>query len=200
MESSSESEKKNTQPDSEAEKEQEQTAAEANLERESKGEGGEETPAAEATSSEPSAEERLLYIQAEFENQKKRLLKEQDAAIKNANERLVRELMGIVDLFDRAMGSAEPLKQAEQPEVKNFLVGIEMTHREMVNLLGRFGVELVGQAGEPFNPERHEAISQVDADPESVGKVVQIVQRGCLLNGRLLEPAKVIVGKAKEGQ
>lgn len=148
----------------------------------------------------PSAEElatRLLYLQAEFENYKKRLARDQDQAIRSANERLVRELLPIIDLFDKALITLRrPADKSTQGS--ELAAGIEMIHRELIQVLKRFGVELVGVEGEAFSPERHEAISQLDAPPEKANTVLSVLRRGCLLNGRLVEPAKVIVAKAKE--
>lgn len=139
--------------------------------------------------------EEMLYLRADFENTKRRLLREQDNAIRFANEKIVGELLTIVDLFDRALSSGTNLKNNE--EAKGFYQGIEMTHRELAHLLNRFGVELVGTVGEKFDPSRHEAVSQMPVDGDQVDHVVAVAQRGCLLQGRLLKPARVVVGIAK---
>lgn len=140
----------------------------------------------------------MLYLRAEFENTKRRLLREQETAIRYANEKLAGDLSGIVDLFERALDSGKALKENGADDVKNFVTGIEMTHRELVHLLNRFGVELVGTVGEKFDPSRHEAVSQSPTDPEKVDTVIAVVQKGSLLQGRLLKPAKVVVGITKE--
>ncbi len=166
--------------------------------------GAEKSAAAEPTPitkpAEETAERRLLYMAAEFENTKKRLLRDSENSVKFANERLVRDLLPIVSLFDRALSAADIAKKNPEtkPDVQNFITGVEMTHRELTLTLERFGVEWIGKKGEKFNPERHEAISQIeapDAEPESV---VQVLDRGCLMSGRLIQPAKVVVAKAKQ--
>ena len=145
----------------------------------------------------------ILYQRAEFDNYKKRILREQDNAIKFANERIVRDILPIVDLFDRATQTSESLKaklegNALKGEVASFVLGVEMTQKELLQTLGRIGVEFVGAKNETFDPQRHEAISEVEtAVADEVGKVVQVAQRGCLYAGRLLKPAQVIVGRAK---
>src|SRR5215210_7587923 len=88
----------------------------------------------------------MLYLRAEFENYKRRILREQENSIKFANEKLLGEILSVSDLFDRAMGSAKPLRAKAEgspiaSEVNNFVTGIEMTQRELANTLGRFGVE-----------------------------------------------------------
>jgi molecular chaperone GrpE len=140
----------------------------------------------------------VLYQRAEFDNTKKRMAKEQETAIKYANEKLIRELLTVVDLFERGLGHGKQVasKPGAESDTVNFYSGIEMTHRELVQLLGRFGVELIGQVGEKFDPNRHEAISQVEGPDYSEDTVAQVFQKGCLLHGRLLTPAKVAVGKA----
>jgi len=136
----------------------------------------------------------LLYLRAEFDNYRKRILREQENSIRYANEKLVRELLPVVDLFDRAMQSAATLKG----DATAFVTGLELTQKELLHTLGRNGVEFVGTKNEAFDPQRHEAITEMETDiPDEVGKVVQVAQKGCVLSGRLLKPAQVVVGKAK---
>lgn len=139
----------------------------------------------------------VLYQRAEFDNTKKRMAKEQETAIKYANEKVMRELITILDLFERGLAHGKQIasKPGADSEAVNFYNGIEMTHRELVQLLGRFGVELIGQVGEKFDPNRHEAISQLEGPDFSEDQVAQVFQKGCVLHGRLLTPAKVAVGK-----
>ncbi len=137
----------------------------------------------------------LLYLKAEFDNYRKRMIKDQDMAIKSANRSFVSELLTIVDFFDRALKHADPLKKDAKPEVANFVSGIEMTRHELNQMLSRFGVELLGQVGEVFDPNKHEAISQMDTTDENVDKVVEVFEKGGSLNGKILKPARVVVGK-----
>lgn len=143
------------------------------------------------------ARQDLLYLRAEFENTKRRLLREQEQAIKFANEKVIESIAPVVDLLERAIQSAGPLKAKGDAEVNNFVVGVEMTHREFIQNLTRFGVEFVGSIGEKFDPVRHEAISQAEVEESKDDTVLQVYQRGVLLNGRLLSPAKVVVGRSK---
>lgn len=137
----------------------------------------------------------LLYLKAEFDNYRKRMIKDQDLAIKAANRSFVSELLTIVDFFDRALKHSAPLKKESSKEVSNFISGIEMTRHELSQMLTRFGVELLGQVGEVFDPNKHEAISQVDAPDENVDKVVEVFEKGGSLHGKILKPARVVVGK-----
>jgi molecular chaperone GrpE len=149
-------------------------------------------------SAEQTLREEMLYMRAEFENTKRRLIREQENAIRFANEKIVSDLVGVVDLFDRALTSGSPLKETGSQEVKNFFTGIEMTQRELTHVLSRFGVEFTGAVGEKFDPSRHEAVAQTPAEPAQVDSVMAVAQKGCTLQGRLLKPAKVVVGIAKE--
>lgn len=145
----------------------------------------------------PSAESlknEILYLRAEFDNFKKRMARDQEAAIRYANERLIAELVPLLSLFDKAMACAGQIKEKSE-NLSHFVTGIEMTQKEFINVLGRFGVEFIGSVGENFDPLRHEAISQQEVDDKLVGKVVTVLEKGCTLHGRLLIPARVVVGK-----
>lgn len=138
----------------------------------------------------------LMYQRAEFDNFRKRLLREQDQMVKFANEKFISELLSTIDLLDMAMQHAKPLKsRPDDKEVANFVTGIEMTHKELTNLLTRFGVEFTGTIGEKFDPNRHEAIAKREEAGAESGAVVEVFQRGSLLNGRILKPAKVVVAE-----
>lgn len=143
------------------------------------------------------AQKEMLYVRAEFDNYRKRILKEQEQAIKFANKNLISELLNVFDYFDRAIQHSKTLKAKADPEISNFVSGVEMSQHEFIQLLSRFGVEFVGTVGEKFDPEKHEAISQKEVDKGSVDTVLEVFQKGSLLQGRLIKPAKVVVGKSK---
>jgi molecular chaperone GrpE len=144
------------------------------------------------------AEREILYIRAEFDNYKKRLLKDQDTAIKMANKNMVSEIVSVLDLFEHAIAHSSKLKSKGDNDVTNFVTGIEMTRSELIQLLSKFGVELIGQVGETFDPLKHEAISEVEAQGQTTNTVHSVVQKGCMLHGKLLKPARVVVVKARE--
>ena len=143
-----------------------------------------------------TAQKEVLYIKAEFENYRKRIIREQEQAIKFANKNLISDLLNIVDYLDRAIQHSKILKSKADAELTNFVSGVEMSQHEFVQLLGRFGVEFVGSVGEAFDPEKHEAIGQKEVSQDLSDKVVEVLQRGSVLNGRLIKPAKVVVGKS----
>jgi molecular chaperone GrpE len=140
----------------------------------------------------PEQWDQLLRLKAEFENTKKRLAREKLDAIKFANERLLVEILSVVDNFDRAMAS---LSEGHDPEKVKKGLGIAQT--ELHQILEEHGVQVVKCLGEPFNPEFHEAVAVVAA-AEGVqdGTVVEEVQRGYVLNGRLIRPSKVRIAQS----
>ncbi len=158
-----------------------------------------ETQSASASANNDPQKE-ILYLRAEFDNYKKRIIREQDRAIRFANEKLIAELITPIDLLARAVQHAQPMKQRkDDKEAANLVLGIEMTQSELTQILGRFGVEFIGVAGEKFDPERHEAVSQIEiADESKAETLFEVLQKGCLLQGRLLKPARVVVAKKKE--
>ena len=141
------------------------------------------------------AEREILYIKAEYDNYKKRLIKEQDQAIKMANRSMISELLSVLDLFEHAINHSTKLKAKGDSEVTNFVTGIEMTRSELSQLMQRFGVELVGVVGEAFDPSKHEAISELPGAEGTENTVLTVVQKGCMLHGKLLKPARVVVSK-----
>jgi len=141
------------------------------------------------------AEREILYIKAEYDNYKKRLIKEQDQAIKMANRNMISDLLSVLDLFEHAINHSTKLKAKGDSEVTNFVTGIEMTRSELTQLMQRFGVELVGAVGETFDPSKHEAISELPGAEGTENTVLTVIQKGCMLHGKLLKPARVVVSK-----
>lgn len=139
----------------------------------------------------------ILYLKAEFENYRRRLVRDQEQSIRFANERLIRELLPVVDNFELALSSAKGLKEHADAEVRSFVSGVEMNRRELGQAFERLGAQFVGKIGDPFDPQEHEAISEVPVEAENVGKVVQVVQLGCRLGGRLLKAARVLIGRSQ---
>ncbi|MBI2607084.1 MAG: nucleotide exchange factor GrpE [Deltaproteobacteria bacterium] len=179
-------------PDAEA-------AAESAVERAEKGEELEK-PAGEAQTEalqkELEAEKKkYLYLYAEFENYKKRAIRERSELVKFGNENLIRELLHIVDNLARAIDHA---KSDPKGNFDAMVAGIEMVNRQFKDSLKKFGVEAIAAEGQKFDPEKHEAVAQEPVEEESeIGKVLFEHQKGYLLNGRLLRPAKVVVGAGK---
>jgi len=130
--------------------------------------------------------ERYLRASAEVENVRKRAGRDVENAHKFALERFGKELLGVKDTLE--MGLA-----VDSASVESLLEGSNATLKLLANTMERFGIIEVDPAGEPFDPEFHEAISMQPSDDVEPGSVVTVVQKGYTLNGRLLRPAMVIV-------
>jgi molecular chaperone GrpE len=138
-------------------------------------------------------QERLLRLQAEFENWKRRSAREKADFLKFANEELLLTLLPVLDNLDRAIASTP----AEGP-CAPLREGVEMTARLFRGVLERAGVRPVEAVGHPFDPGVHQAVAQVEA-PGEENRVVEEVQKGYLLEGRVLRPAMVKVSRAASG-
>ena len=141
-------------------------------------------------------QEQLLRMRADFENTKKRLERDKQEAIKFANEQLLVEILLIVNNFDRAMTS---LSEGHDPEkVKK---GLDIAQGQLHQVLERHGVQVVKTLGEEFNPALHEAVAVVET-PRGVkdGTIMDEIQRGYLLNGRLIRPSRVRIAQCKENK
>ena len=136
--------------------------------------------------------DQLLRLKADFENTKKRLEREKQEAIKFANERLLIEVLPIMDNLDRAMTSL-----AGGHDTEKVIQGLKLAQQELHAVLEEHGVEQVKGVGEPFDPQVHEAVGVVEAPDEKDGTVVDEVQRGYLLNGRLIRPSRVRIAQNK---
>jgi molecular chaperone GrpE len=130
-----------------------------------------------------------LYLRAaaEAENVRKRATRDVENAHKFALENFGRELLAVVDSLEMGLAAADNADAAALRE------GSEATCKLLKTTLERFGVEEVDPEGEPFDPELHEAMSMMPAPNAEPGSVVQVIQKGYTLNGRLLRPARVIV-------
>jgi molecular chaperone GrpE len=136
--------------------------------------------------------DKWLRLRADFENFKKRVQKEKADLMKFGNESLLKDMLPILDNLERAVDHGKEARQNTP-----LLEGVEITLKQFLNTLERFGVKPVPAVGEVFDPEKHEAVSQVESDQEP-HRVISEIQKGYLFHDRLLRPAKVIVSKEKE--
>jgi molecular chaperone GrpE len=172
-----------------------------------------ETEAAEAgpaEAKEASAEKRLAELEkqlaemkdralremAEAENTRRRAQKEREETAKYAVTGFAKEMLGIADNFHRALEAA-PCDHAD-PAVKNLVVGIDATERQLVAALERFGIKKIDPMGQPFDPNFHRVMMEVESADKPVGTVVQVLQAGYMIHDRLLREALVAVAKGCE--
>lgn len=139
--------------------------------------------------------DRLLRAAAETENVRRRLEREKQDATAYAVTAFARDLLGVVDNLRRAL-DAIPADAREHEMVKTIVTGIEMTEREMLGALQRHGVTRIDAHGQKLDPNRHQAMIEIEHDAEP-GTIVQEMQAGYMLKDRLLRPALVGVAKAK---
>lgn len=140
--------------------------------------------------------DQLLRLQAEFENTRKRHLKEKEEYVRFAHGAIVQELLPVYDHFVIALSNIETLS-GEEGNHEVILKGVRMIQNEMWELLSRNGLSKIETVGKPFDPEQHEAIETVEDETGPEGTVVEEVRPGYLLNGKLLRPASVKISKKK---
>jgi len=139
--------------------------------------------------------DRLLRGQADWENSRKRILREKEDAVRYAGEALLEKLLPVVDNFEMGMKAAETATDA-----KSIAQGLEMVLKQFQQVLKDAGVETIDAVGQPFDPHRHEALGQHESDAHPEGHVVTQLRKGYKLKDRLLRAASVFVAKPPEGK
>lgn len=137
--------------------------------------------------------ERCLYQQADFENFKKLKVKEKQEALRFGNETLIKELLPVIDNLERAIQHASKTEDS-----KNIIEGVELTLNGFLKVLEKFGVTRVDALEQAFDPNVHEAIAQEERGDKAPGTVIAELQKGYIMDGRLLRPAMVTVAKSHE--
>ena len=138
------------------------------------------------------AQQKLLYVIADFENSKKRNVRDTEQQLTYANERIIKEMLPIVDNLCRAKD------HASKEQFDSFLSGIDLILKQLNDVLTKFGVKELSSVGEQFNPEFHEAMDQVETEEHDNGTVVNEYQKGYSLNDRVIRPSRVCVAKKKK--
>jgi molecular chaperone GrpE len=150
------------------------------------------SPDSEALALELKAtQDRLVRLQADFENFRRRALREKTEAHSYGHQNLVKDLLSAVDNLDRAIEHAR-----QSAELEGLLQGVELVRRELLTALAKHGVTPVDALGKPFDPALHEALSQVEDGSVAPNTVVQELQKGYQLRDRLLRPTRVVVSRA----
>ena len=141
--------------------------------------------------------DRLLRMAADFENYKKRAVREKEEWTKFANEDLIKGILPFIDNLERAVNHSENTE-----DFQSLVEGIKLTVQQLLKTLNKFGVSPIESLGKPFNPAVHQAMLVVETDQHEPNQVVEEFQKGYLLNDRLLRPATVSVSKlpGKEAQ
>ncbi len=149
---------------------------------------------AEAKARADETHDKLMRAHAEMENLKRRHSQELEKAHKFALEKFVAELLGVRDSLELGFAAA----QDENADVAKLREGTELTLKMLADVMGKFGVEQLDPVGQPFDPEYHQAMATVPRADVEPNTVVDVIQKGYTLNGRLVRPALVAVSKAAE--
>jgi molecular chaperone GrpE len=156
----------------------------------------EETPGQpEAKKDEIDFKAKYYYLAAEMDNYKKRVERERENLVKFGNERVLSDLLQVVDNFERTI---DMLKHDEDPKIKNIVVGMDMVTKQFIDTLAKHGLTPVAAIGKEFDPHLHEAMAQEYVEGAKPNHVVKEFQKGYSLNGRLLRAAKVVVASDKQ--
>ena len=131
----------------------------------------------------------LMRERAEIENQRKRLQRDLEQARKFANERLLGDLLPVCDSLERGLA-------VENADTGALREGMDLTLKALTKVAESNGLKAIEPLGQPFNPEQHQAMSMVDAPGAAANTVVAVLQKGYVLNDRLLRPALVAIAKA----
>jgi len=186
-------------PTSTSESQLEDSLSEADL---SQQEQTSESPSGEDQGSEQQAKEELQIFQdkyvrlaAEFENYKRRAQRDQSDAIRYANESLLKNLLSTIDNLERAIQSGK-----DAGATGALLEGVELTHKQFLETVGKLGVRQISSTGNVFDPTMHQAVAQVESDTTEPNSVIEEFQKGYFLHDRILRPAMVTVAKEKSDQ
>lgn len=136
-----------------------------------------------------------LRAEAEMENVRRRATRDVENAHKFGQEKLIQNLLPVVDSLEKAIESAEQAG-ADEGANKAILEGVGLCLKMQLDVLGKEGLAAVDPAGEPFNPNLHQAMSMVENPDVEPNSVVAVIQKGYTLNDRLVRPAMVMVSKA----
>ncbi|MBM3203084.1 nucleotide exchange factor GrpE [Candidatus Woesearchaeota archaeon] len=139
--------------------------------------------------------DRLVRLQAEFENHKKRTEKDLQNAHKFALERFAKELLTVMDSLELGIQASV----SSQSDVEKLREGMELTLRQLAAVFEKFGIQVIDPLGDKFNPDLHQAMAAQPAEAVEPNTVVKVFQKGYSLNDRLLRPAMVIIAQQVTG-
>lgn len=134
-----------------------------------------------------------LYLRAEFENYKRNAIKERSDLLKYGGERMARDLVGVVDNFERALAV-----EVKAESLDNYIKGVQMTAQELKGLLEKHGIREVPSEKLPFDPNVHEALGTEPTTSVPDGHVVRVFEKPYKFHDKLLRPGRVIIARAPE--
>ncbi len=140
--------------------------------------------------------DKVLRTLAEAENVRKRAERERDEASKFAVTDFARDVVGVADNLRRTLDSAKNPSESDGTKLAALLAGVELTERALISMLEKYNVRIVEPLGQKFDPNLHQAMFEVPDTGKDAGTVVQVIQAGFTISGRLLRPAMVGIAKA----
>jgi molecular chaperone GrpE len=138
------------------------------------------------------AGDRFMRLQAEFENFRRRSLKERQESLQYGHQNLVKDLLASVDNLERALAHSQEDASADMESV---VQGVELVKRELLGALGKHGVKVIEPLGEAFDPAFHEAMGQLPDASVEPNSVLEVLQKGYMINDRMLRPARVLLAR-----
>ncbi len=141
-----------------------------------------------------AAKDQALRAMAEADNARRRASRDVENAHKFALEKFAGDLLPVADSLEKAVDAAEAVDGADA-----IAEGVRLSLKLFVDTLARFGIEQIDPVGEPFDPQKHEAMAMVPNDSMEANSVMEVMQRGYLLNGRLVRAAMVVVSQGPQG-
>ncbi|MDG0800070.1 nucleotide exchange factor GrpE [Pectobacterium polaris] len=136
----------------------------------------------------------MLRVRAEADNIRRRAEMDIEKAHKFAVEKFASEMLPVIDNLERALDTADKANES----LAAMIEGVELTLKSLLDAVRKFGIEVVGDVGVPFNPEVHQAMTMLPSADHQPNHVMMVMQKGYTLNGRLLRPAMVAVSKAQD--
>ena len=133
-----------------------------------------------------------VRTQAEFENYRKRVMRDQQDMVNRAGERIIAEVLPVIDNLERAIEHV-----TAGGDLKQLLAGVESVHRQLLNVLSKEGVTLIDPFGQPFDPNLHQAMAQREDAEVAEGTVVDVYQKGYEMHGKCIRPAMVVVSSGQ---
>lgn len=139
--------------------------------------------------------DQLLRTIAEMDNAHKRMLREKEETQKYAITTFARDLLTIADTLSRALESIPEGDRNQSPLLKTIYDGVMLTHNELMKVFAKFHIQMLNPAGEKFDHNFHQAVSEIEDKDVDAGSIVQVLQVGYTIDGRLLRPAMVVVSR-----
>jgi molecular chaperone GrpE len=147
----------------------------------------------DAYSQNENFQDKYIRVLADLENLKRRQIKEREEAVLRTRSQIIGDLLPTLDAFQMGMQEVE-----KDESTKNIFVGISMAYKQMENILGEYGLELINPVGSEFDPKYHEALSHQASEEVAEGFVIQTIRTGYKMKDKLLRPASVIISQGSK--